>query len=75
MAQTEVDRLMRPFPPEADLTIVFGASPKSRKVAEIRAEARATLAFEHEAEEACVTLQRYARPENDPQLKWKLLHD
>lgn len=62
-------RLVKPFPPERDLTIFLGVSPESRKVAEIRQDANATMAFKHKEEDAYVTLQGFARLENDPQLK------
>ena len=38
-------RLMQPFPLEDDFTIWFGASPRSRKAAEIARDHRATVAF------------------------------
>jgi general stress protein 26 len=49
-------RLMQPFPPEEDWTIWLAASPASRKVRELRADPRATLAYDHGQEGAYVTL-------------------
>lgn len=36
-------RVMDPFPPEADLVVWMGTSARTRKVAELRRDARATL--------------------------------
>ncbi len=38
-------RLMEPFAPDASLTVWMGTKPGSRKVAQIRRNARATLAY------------------------------
>jgi general stress protein 26 len=50
-------RLMEHFPPEADLTLWFGISPRSRKAAEIRANPQVTVAFQNEAENAYVVVK------------------
>ena len=49
-------RPMQPFGPEEDLTFWFGASPSSRKVEELRADARATVCFQIPEKGAYVTL-------------------
>jgi general stress protein 26 len=54
-------RLMQPFPPEEDLTLYFGTSPQSRKAANIRANQRASVAFQNNQENAYVTLNGSAR--------------
>src|SRR5512139_2438577 len=38
-------RLMQPFEPEGDFTLWFGAAPQSRKAAELKKNANATVAF------------------------------
>jgi general stress protein 26 len=38
-------RLMQPFEPETDLTMWFGASPKSRKIKDLEHSNQVTLAF------------------------------
>lgn len=38
-------RMMQPFPLEDDLTIWFGASPRSRKIGEIQEDHRVTVAY------------------------------
>ena len=64
-------RLMQPFRPDEDLTIWFGASPRSRKVREIRANERATVAYEHPEEGAYVTLVGRATLERKEELRRK----
>jgi general stress protein 26 len=49
-------RLMQPFPPEQDLTIWMGASPRSRKVREIERYWRVSLAYARAEVGAYVTL-------------------
>jgi general stress protein 26 len=49
-------RLMQHFTPEEDLTIWFGASPRSRKVRDIRQHRHAAVAFQSSTEPAYVTL-------------------
>lgn len=49
-------RLMQDFKPEADLTVWFGTSPRSRKVREIRRDNRVTVSFQVLQENAYVTL-------------------
>jgi len=58
-------RLMQPFEPEADLTIWFGTSPKTRKVQEIQRDNRVTLGYEYAPEGAYVTLIGTAQIEDD----------
>ena len=64
-------RLMLPFPPEQNLTIWMGASPRSRKVRELRADPRATLGYDCAAEGAYVTLLGTASIEDDLALRRK----
>jgi general stress protein 26 len=64
-------RLMQPFKPEEDLTIWFGASPRSRKVREIAANDRVTVAYEHAEEGAYVTLVGRAELESGMTLRQK----
>lgn len=54
-------RLMHPFPPEPDLRIFLGTNPKSRKVAQIRSNPRATLACYDPKGPGYVTLLGSAR--------------
>lgn len=49
-------RLMQPFGPDDNLTIWFGASPRSRKIREIREDSQVTVTFEYAEEGAYVTL-------------------
>jgi len=49
-------RLMQPYEPEQDFTIYFGASPRSRKIHEIRRQPNVTLAFYNQQETAYVTM-------------------
>jgi general stress protein 26 len=58
-------RLMQPFGPEKDMTVWFGASPESRKVAEILEDDRVTLAYSYGPEAAYVTLIGTAQIESD----------
>jgi general stress protein 26 len=62
-------RLMMPFGPEDDWTIWMGASPKSRKVRELYADARATLGYPLAQEGAYVTLLGTATIEDDRSLR------
>lgn len=54
-------RLMQQFPPEADLTIWMGTNPRSRKVAQIRANPRAAIACSDAEGPGYVTLTGRAR--------------
>lgn len=54
-------RLMQQFPPEADLTVWMGTNPKSRKVAQIRANPRTTVACSDAKGPGYVTLTGRAR--------------
>jgi len=54
-------RLMQQFPPTANFTVWMGANPRSRKIAQIRANPRATLACSHAAGPAYLTLNGSAR--------------
>lgn len=62
-------RLMQPFPPTDDLTIWFGASPRSRKVAQIRQHNQVTLGYQARAEPAYVMLAGTAQIEEDLALR------
>jgi general stress protein 26 len=62
-------RLMQPFKPEEDLTIWFGASPRSRKVRELGQDDRATVAYQNTAQGAYVTLRGRAQIVRDVALR------
>lgn len=64
-------RLMQPFEPEPDLTVWFGASPKSRKAQEIRRASQVTLAYHYAQENAYVILSGSAQVVHDLTLKRK----
>ncbi len=64
-------RVMQAFGPEEDLTFWFGASPRSRKVREMRANCCATLAFLHAPEAAYVSVHGEATIEEDLELREK----
>jgi general stress protein 26 len=49
-------RVLQPFPPDPDLTVWFGTSASSRKVAELRADSRATVVYQDDSTAACVVL-------------------
>ncbi|MEW5854034.1 MAG: pyridoxamine 5'-phosphate oxidase family protein [Myxococcota bacterium] len=49
-------RVLQPFPPDEELRVWLGTSPRSRKVAELRADPRATLVYEDDRRGACVAL-------------------
>jgi general stress protein 26 len=49
-------RTLQPFPPGSDLTVWLGTSPRTRKVAELRADPRATLVYQDDSRSACVAL-------------------
>jgi len=49
-------RVLQPFPPRDDFAVWLGTSPASRKVAELRADDRATLVYQDDARAACVSL-------------------
>jgi general stress protein 26 len=50
-------RVLQPFPPESDLSVWLGTSATSRKVAQLRADSRATLVYQDDGKSACVTLR------------------
>jgi general stress protein 26 len=47
-------RVLQPFPPDPDLTLWFGTSASSRKVAELGADPRATVVYQDDSKAACV---------------------
>ncbi len=49
-------RVLQPFPPDPNLGLWFGTSASSRKVAELRADPRATVAYQDDSKAACVVL-------------------
>ncbi len=49
-------RVLQPFPPGPDLDVWFGTGASSRKVAELRADARATIAYQDDDKSAGVML-------------------
>jgi general stress protein 26 len=61
-------RLMQPYDPEYDLTIYFGASPRSRKVRELQQQSKVSLAFYNQQETAYVTLLGSATTTEDATL-------
>ncbi len=58
-------RLMHPFSPREDLTVWFGASPRSRKVREIEQNSQVAVSYENPREHAYVTLIGRAQIERD----------
>jgi general stress protein 26 len=54
---------MQPFEPEEDLTIYFGASPRSRKVREIERNQEVTVTYQNSREHAYVCLLGQAQIE------------
>ncbi len=64
-------RLMHPFKPEADWTIWFGASPRSRKVRDIEANPQVTVTYQDREEHAYVTLLGQARVVRDIEMRRK----
>lgn len=61
-------RLMQPYDPETDLTMYFGASPRSRKVRELEEQSKVSLAFYSQLETAYVTLLGVATTTDDSAL-------
>jgi general stress protein 26 len=61
-------RLMQPYDPETDLTMYFGASPRSRKVRELQRQSKISLAFYNQQQTAYVTLLGTAITTDDPAL-------
>lgn len=49
-------RVLQPFPPDPDLSVWFGSSASSRKVAELGADPRATVVYQDDSKAACVVL-------------------
>lgn len=49
-------RVLQPFPPGPDLDVWLGTSRRSRKAAQLRADSRATLAYEDDGKGAAVVL-------------------
>lgn len=49
-------RVLQPFPPGPEFDVWFGTSASSRKVAELRADARATIAYQDDGKAAGVVL-------------------
>jgi general stress protein 26 len=49
-------RVLQPFPPDPDLTVWFGTSTSSRKVAELGTDARAMVVYQDDSTAACVVL-------------------
>ncbi len=62
-------RPMQPFGPQEDFTLWFGASPTSRKVEELREDARATVCFQEPGKGAYVTLLGEGWVVEDPELR------
>jgi len=68
-------RLMQHFGPDGDLTIWFGASPRSRKVREIKRGSPVTVTFEYADEGAYVTLLGKAAIETAPETRCRYWRD
>jgi len=49
-------RVLQPFPPDRDLTVWLGTSRSSRKVAQLRRDPSATLAYQDDPGHACAVL-------------------
>jgi general stress protein 26 len=64
-------RLMQPFPPEEDLTLWFGTSPRSRKIQDIQQQPRVTVAVHQAAANSYVTLVGQAQLEDDLTARWQ----
>ena len=47
-------RVLQPFAPADDFEVWLGTSPRSRKVAQLRADARATLVYQDDGRQTCV---------------------
>ncbi len=58
-------RLMQPFPPEPDLTLWFGTSPRSRKALNIRRNPHITVLYQDTTNNAYLTLQGTSRLVDD----------
>lgn len=58
-------RIVDPFPAEADFTIWVGTNPRSRKVAEVRADSRVTLLYFDREGASYVTVIGIAEPVTD----------
>lgn len=58
-------RVMQPFPPEQDLTVWFGTSPRSRKAQDIRQNPLVTVLYQNSETNAYLTLQGTAQLVDD----------
>lgn len=63
-------RIMQPFEPENNMTVLFGTSPRSRKVQEILKNPDVTLAYFDPGEITYVTLIGTAKIEKDIHHHW-----
>ncbi len=68
-------RAMDPFLPEGDFTVWFGTNPKSRKVDQIKQDARVTLYYLADSGDGYVMLHGLAQIVNDPKEKEKRWKD
>jgi general stress protein 26 len=64
-------RAMEPFPPEDDMTIWFGTTRHSRKIQEIRNDARVTLYYADCLGNGYLTIKGSAQIIDDPEEKTK----
>ena len=64
-------RVMQHYGPEADLTIWFGTSPKTRKAREVTKDNRVAVAFQNDKEEAGATFLGTAHLIDDLDLRRK----
>ncbi|HSR16047.1 MAG TPA: pyridoxamine 5'-phosphate oxidase family protein [Gemmatimonadales bacterium] len=62
-------RTVEPFPPEPDFTVWIGTNPRTRKVGEIRRDARVALYYYDPGAMGYVTVRGRAELVNDPALK------
>lgn len=60
-------RALQPFPPDDRFTVWMGTSPRSRKVAQLRRDPRATLVYQDEGRGACVVLAGRAEVVDAPE--------
>jgi general stress protein 26 len=68
-------RTLDPFPPDENMVVWLGTTPRSRKVAAIRRNPRVTLYYFDREEQAYVTIYGIARLVNHPKEKAKRWKD
>jgi general stress protein 26 len=68
-------RVLQPFPPDDDLVVFMGTRRGSRKAQQIEESGRATLVYEDDAKDACVTLIGKASIVEDDAMRAKYFSD